>query len=241
MEKRPFNQMWHRLFLMVQGGCVLLTLLVLAGLWRTGSSFSERLTSLFVRDSEPQIDPRAIVVSQIRGASELTTAIYSMEAVVPTSRERVVGNFVVGRTTLLYIAYGEVRAGVDLSAIDSSSVVVNEDTLRIVLPPPRVLDHKIDVSRSKVFDYDRGFLGIGPDAAPELQTLAQQETLSRIVAAACENNLLQQANQRAETVVAQLLTTAGYVNAIVETQAPDTSSCTVAMPPAPLEETTPAL
>ncbi|MGF1513661.1 MAG: DUF4230 domain-containing protein [Elainellaceae cyanobacterium] len=230
MENQPFNRLWHRLFLMVQGGCLLLALLLAAGIWRAGSSFQERLMSLFSFESAAKVDPRAIVVSQIRGASELTTAIYTMEAVVPSSRDRVVGNFVVGRTTLLYIAHGEVRAGVDLSEIDAASVAVDGDDLRIQLPPPRVLDYKIDVNQSKVFDYDRGFLGLGPDAAADLQSAAQQETLERIVTAACDNDLLLQANQRAETVVTQLLTTAGYASVIAETQTPNPSTCTVSAP-----------
>jgi len=213
---------------MAQGGFVLLLALALAGIWRAGSSFSDRLMSLFaLNPSPPAVDARTLVVSQVRGASELTTAIYTMEAVVPTSRDRAVGNFVIGRTTLLYIAHGEVRAGVDLSAIDASNIALEGDRLTVQLPPPQVLDHKIDVSRSKVYDYDRGFLSLGPDAAAELQTLAQQETLNRIVSTACDNDLLQQANQRAVTVVTQLLTTAGYDDAVIETQPPDTSTCTV--------------
>lgn len=226
---------------MVQGGFVLLLLLVLAGVWRAGSSFSERLASLFSLESEPKVDPFTLVVSQIRGASELTTAIFTMQAVVPTSRDRVVGSFVVGRTNLLYIAHGEVRAGVDLSEIDATSVSQAGDELRVQLPPPKVLDYKIDVNQSRVYDYDRGFLGLGPDAAVELQSVAQQETLERIVTTACENELLQQANQRAETAVTKLLTTAGYANPIVETQPPDVSTCTVAPPATTVIEPEPSL
>ena len=231
---KPRRSWPQRLTLMAQGAAVLLVLLSLAGVWRAGSSFGSRLLELFALEtSEPVIDSRALVVSQIRGASELTTAVYTMETVVPTSRDRVVGDFVIGRTELLYIAHGEVRAGVDLGAIDASQVRLEADQLTIQLPPPQILDHKIDVSRSKVYSYSRGLLGLGPDAAVELQTLAQQETLGRIVAAACENGILQQASDRAVVTVTQLLSAAGYDSPIVESQPP--GGCTVAAPPvAPL-------
>jgi hypothetical protein len=62
------------------------------------------------------------------------------------------------------------------------------------------------VNRSSVYDYDRGFLGLGPDTAPQLQSLAQQETLKKIQEAACKGNLLAQANDRAQLVVEKLLT-----------------------------------
>jgi hypothetical protein len=76
-----------------------------------------------------------------------------------------------------------------------------------------------------VYDYDRGFLNLGPDAAPQLQTLAQQETLKKIVANACREDLLQEANDRAQLVVSQLLNTAGYQAVEVKTQPPAPETC----------------
>jgi hypothetical protein len=58
-------------------------------------------------------------------------------------------------------------------------VQVTNNTIQLRLPPPRILDSKIDVNRSSVYDYNRGFLGLGPDVGPQLQTLAQRETLKK--------------------------------------------------------------
>ncbi|HEY9737470.1 MAG TPA: DUF4230 domain-containing protein, partial [Trichocoleus sp.] len=168
----------------------------------------------------PEVDVRSVVVQQIRGASELTTAIFAMEAVVPSTSDRTLGGYVIGSTKLLYVAYGEVRAGVDLGEITAENIQVDPLTseLRVVLPPPRILDSKLDLSRSNVFDYDRGFLGLGPDNAPQLQELAQQEALAKIVQAACSENILQEASSRAELTVRQLLSTAGFETVEVITQ-----------------------
>jgi hypothetical protein len=148
-----------------------------------------------------------------------------MEAVVPTRQDRKLAGYTVGTTTLLYIAYGEVRAGVDLKDLKADNVKVVNNTIQLQLPPPRILDSKIDVNRSSVYDYDRGFLGLGPDTAPQLQTLAQQETLKKIVTTACQSNLLAQANDRAQLVVEKLLNTAGYKQVEVKTQAPQPGTC----------------
>ena len=69
------------------------------------------------------------------------------------------------------------------------------------------------------------FLGLGPDTAPQLQSLAQQETLKKIQEAACKGNLLAQANDRAQLVVEKLLNTAGYKQVVVKTQSPPTGTC----------------
>lgn len=229
-EKRPprsiITGLIKNLTLMTTGGTVLLTLLLGIGVLRSGTRFLDQLQVMFnAPPPKPEVDVRSLVVTQVRGASELTTAVFTMESVVPTRQERNLAGYTVGATTLLYIAYGEVRAGVNLQELDASNVQVVNDTIQLQLPPPRILDSKIDVNRSTVYDYDRGFLGLGPDVAPQLQSLAQQETLKKIVTAACSQGILEQANDRAQLVVTQLLSTAGYKAVEVKTQAPPPGTC----------------
>src|ERR687886_1025955 len=212
--------------LMATGGTVLLVLIFGFSMWRSGSRFFEGFNAIFnTAQPKPQVDVRSLIVRQVRGASELTTAVFTMEAVVPTRQERKLGQYTLGATTLLYIAYGEVRAGVDLKDLTANDVTIVTDTIQLQLPPPRILDSKIDVNRSSVYNYDRGFLGLGPDTAPQLQSLAQQETLKKIKDAACKGNLLAQANDRAELVVEKLLNTAGYKQVVVKTQSPPPGAC----------------
>ncbi|WP_353259068.1 DUF4230 domain-containing protein [Prochlorothrix hollandica] len=216
------------------GGLAVAGLVALVGFWRTGEQFWHNLGQLFTTPQPAaKADVRSVAITQIQAASDLTTAIFVMEAVVPSKRDRVVGQFTVGSTTLLFIAYGEVRAGVDLSQLQAQDVQVQGETLQITLPPPKILDSKIDVERSTVYDYDRGFLGFGPDSAPELQTLASQTALQKIVAAACQENILKQANDRAKLVVAQLLGSATSQPVVVITQDPDPATCIPVPEPAP--------
>ncbi|NJL88043.1 MAG: DUF4230 domain-containing protein [Leptolyngbyaceae cyanobacterium SM1_1_3] len=217
-----------RLLTMISGSVMLVALLVAVGIWRSGGRFFEGLR-MMVQPPPPtqEVDIRSVVVRQIQSASELTTAVFTMEAVVPAKSDRTLGGYVVGRTNLLYIAHGEVRAGVDLSELTSADVQVMADGVRITLPPPRILDSKIDVDRSSVYDYDRGFLGLGPDNAPVLQDFAQEEALSKIMDSACAEGILQEANARAEQLVGQLLATAGYANYRVLTQPPTVEACPV--------------
>ncbi|NJR64322.1 MAG: DUF4230 domain-containing protein [Leptolyngbyaceae cyanobacterium CRU_2_3] len=221
----------RNLSLVATSSAVLIALFLLTGVWRSGTSFFSDLSTLFNQPQpEPKVDLRAMVVQQVRNASELTTAVYAMETVVPASRDRTLGGYVVGTTTLLYIAYGEVRAGVDLSTLQDTNVQVTSNSITLRLPPPQILDSKIDVNRSKVYNYDRGFMGLGPDVAPELQELAQRETLQKIVESACTGGILQQANDRAKLAISQLLATTNHshIQVLVEDQAP--STCAVASP-----------
>jgi len=235
----PASRFFYNLSVLLTGGLVLVVLLVGSGGFRNGPSLfgglRQRLNPL--QESEPQVDVQSILIQQIQGMSELTTAKFSMQAVVPTQRDRTFAGYTVGSTTLLYIAYGEVRAGIDLSQLSPEQVQLAPDnTLTVQLPPPQILDSKIDVARSQVYDYDRGFLGLGPDAAPELQQLAQQQTLQQILASACSEGILQEANTRAEVAIRQLLMTTGYPAVTVMTQPPPPGACNLpSQPVAPTE------
>lgn len=224
-------RVWSLLSMALLGGGLVVASVTAYGLWRTGDQFVDGVKLMFTpKPPEDKVDTRTLVVNQVQGASELTTAIFSMEAVVPTESNRTVGNYVIGKTNLLYVAYGEVRAGIDLSALNESDVeVVNTadelpPSLTVTLPAPKILDSKLDVANSKVYDYDRGFLNLGPDRAPELQTLAQQEALNRIREGACDQGILTMASERAEVTIRQLLTPMGYDNLTVKVTEPQ--ACT---------------
>lgn len=188
-------------------------------LWHniTGS-FSHHITSPTIKDPH-------VLIQQIQGLSELTTTVFVMDAIAPTFSQRKLGEWVIGETSLLYLARGEVKAGLDLSKITPDDVNVDEDTITIELPPPEILDSKIDVTKSQVYDYDRGFLNLGPDNAPELQSEAQKQTLAKIKQTACDENILAQANERAIAVISQLMKTAGYREVIVKPAPVQQASC----------------
>ncbi|MEX0268512.1 DUF4230 domain-containing protein [Leptolyngbyaceae cyanobacterium UHCC 1019] len=211
---------------MLSGGALTAALLIGFSQWQWG----DRLLSVFKilinpPQPAPKVDVRSLMIQKVREASELTTASFTMQAVVPTEQDATLSGFTIGTTKLLYVAYGEVQAGVDLSQLTEQSVQASGDTMQIQLPPPKLLNSKIDVNKSQVYDYNRGFLGLGPDVAPDLQTKAQQEALQKIVQAACEEGILQKASDRAKFVVTQLLNTAGYKAVTVEALPVPVSDC----------------
>ncbi len=218
---------------LLSGSSTILGLVLLIGLWRMGDGFIGKLTAfLSGPKAEPKVDVRSVVIKQVQDASELTTAIFTMEAVVPTQQDSTMGSFVIGTTKLLYIAHGQVRAGVDLSQIKPESIMVEGDRLRLKLPAPKLLDSKVDVNRSSVYDYNRGNLGLGPDVGTTLQTLAQQKALAKIVETACSEGILNKANERAKFVVGQLVKVPPYKEVVIESTAP--GECRpVPEPPAP--------
>ena len=198
-------------------------MLLFWGIWRTSGRALTLVENLF--QPEPEIAIPTLIVEQIKEMEELTTTVYTIETIVPTSAERKLGEWSLGTTKLLYIAQGEVRAGIDLSQLTAENIKLVNNRIQIQLPPAQILDSKIDITRSRVYDYDRGFLNLGPDVAPQLQTLAQRKTLTEIVNTACQEGILTTANQKAETIILKMLTLSNDKQITIKSAPELLSSC----------------
>lgn len=215
--------MWQKIILWGTGSISLIIMLLFWGIWRTGDRTLKLVENLW--QPEPKIAIPTLIVQQIREMEELTTTVYTMETIVPTSAERKLGELSLATTKLLYIAHGEVRAGIDLSQLTAKDIKLTNNTIQIKLPPAQILDSKIDVTRSRVYDYDRGWLNLGPDVGPQLQTLAQRKSLAEIVNNACKEGILKTANQKAEAMIKKMLTLSSEKQITIKTTPELLSSC----------------
>lgn len=205
------NSTMQKLLLWSAGSINLIILLLLLSIWRAGDRAFNFIGHLLkYQPAQLQLDNSTPVLQRIQNIQELSTTVQTVETIVPASAERKLGDISLGTTRLLYIARGEVRAGIDLSELTEADIVVDGDRIEINLPQVKILDSKIDVNHSRVYDYDRGFLNLGPDVAPQLQTLAQRKTLVKIVDTACNEGILNSANTKAKEAITWLLTNANY-------------------------------
>ena len=218
-----FTRVMINLILIFFAAGILLSLVFAVGVARTGQDFLNNVAGLFAPAAPaptptPKIDVGPIVLNQIQGLSELTTSQMGMQTVVSASKSQNLGPFSFD-TRLLYVAYGEVRAGIDLSLLGPADVQVQDNlTATIKLPSPKILDSKIDVNRSYVYDYQQGIFS---PQAPELQTEAERQALDQIIAGACDSNILADANEKAELAISKLLSAMGIKQITVLTQMPD--------------------
>ena len=223
MKTSQSTSVGKKLLLWSVGGINLVILLILLSIWRTGDRTLNFIGNLFkFSAAESKVENFTPLVQRIENIQELSTTVQTIETVVPASAERKIGDLPLATTRLLYIARGEIKAGVDLSQLTDADIVVSNNSIEIDLPPAKILDSKIDVNRSRVYDYNRGFLNLGPDVAPQLQTLAQRETLSKMIATACQEGILDNANLKAKEAITQLLMNTDHRQVTVNTTAATT-------------------
>lgn len=168
------------------------------------------------------------IVKELRSVSELTTAIRSIETIVTTLQgcDLKGTGISLGTAKLLYVAYGEVKGGINVEELKTEDITVSGDKVTVRLPPPKITDSKIDVTRSYVYDFQdtRSFLtGLAcPDwtNSAELQTWAERKALPKVEFAACDGGLLTDANRQAEVAFSALLRALGFNTIEIKTQNP---------------------
>lgn len=211
------------------GALALAAALVIFGLARRGDAFLDDVAGAFGAGPTPTaaLTADSVVVERLRAAAELTTLVTTLETVVSASEDRELAGFKIGSTELLYIARGQVRAGIDLAKLDTGDVDVERrrgepigapaESIVVELPAPEILGASIDVARSRVYDVRRSLFG---PVDPDLQSRAERYALERIVESACDSEVLETANDHARIAVEALLEAAGAADVTVRTQRP---------------------
>ncbi len=110
---------------------------------------------------------------------------------------------------MLYIAVGEVRAGVDLKMLSPGDIQVRHNTLHIQLPVVQLLDFKLDVEQSRIYDVRRS-LFLAPDSSLLHQDI-QRQALEQTREAALKSGILATAEQNVVRMVKGLFSDLGYM------------------------------
>lgn len=185
--------------------------------------FSQAI-NLLPHKTAPYATPGAVVL-QIQKATDLTTAIYSAEIPIPAEEAFQVLGLPLGKTKLLYIAKGEIRAGIDLSQITVDNIDLEDGAIHIVLPGPTIIGRSLDVEHSTIYDIRQSTFGPGDKEA--LLQEAERQGLTAIQYSACAHGLLQDASAQAEAVVREILTKANYTDITIDVKAPAPNTCSV--------------
>jgi hypothetical protein len=159
-------------------------------------------------EATPVILPNPVViVEEINSLARLETASYSFQDILQIKRNQDMFWGIFGES-LLFVAYGDVIAGVDLAQMTADDIQVVSPTKVVVhLPQPEIFLTDLDNDRSYVADRDIGLLTQGDT---QLETLIRQEAEDRMVEAALDNDILGMAQQEAESFMITFLEQLGF-------------------------------
>jgi len=155
----------------------------------------------------PTVIPDPVtIIHEVRALARLETIQYSVEKIITAEvNQGVLGPLFGDR--LLFVAHGNVIAGIDLAKLDAQDLWLEAGILRIRLPAAEVLVVTLDNEQSYVYDRDTGLFTHGD---PNLETLARQVAEQEILAAALEDGILRTAQLNAELYLEQFIRALGY-------------------------------
>ncbi len=201
---------------------------VLAPIVQTERAIQETFEE--IANPTPTIVPDPVtIIREVRSLSRLETASYTIEKVITAESRQGTFSFLFG-DRLILVAHGQVIAGVDLSKLADSDIIIAEgDVVYVALPPAEVFVATVNNQRSYVFDRDTGVIGLNPDLETEARKAAEEEILN----AALEDGVLEMAQENAETYVRHLILTLGFKRVIFTTTLPTPTPQPTATPAYP--------
>jgi hypothetical protein len=195
------------IFLIVVTVTVFMVIVTLRGVQSVTNPVGNLFRDLVV-EATPVILPNpVVVVREINTLARLETTSYSFQDVLQIERNQdlLFGTF---GETLLFVAYGDVIAGVDLSQMQPEDLqVVGPTSVIVHLPDSEIFVTDLDNERSYVANRD---VGIFTNADPQLETLIRQEADTRMLEAAMENGILEKADEEAEAFMRSFLEGLGF-------------------------------
>jgi hypothetical protein len=162
---------------------------------------------LFFRDPTRIDVSRPVVVQQIQQLQRLETVVYRMEKIVSGNADSKYLPRMIAGDRLLLIVYGEVTAGVDLGALDSSQVSITGKAVAITLPEASLFTTRLDNARTKVYARETGLL-TSPD--PDLESDVRREAERQMTQAALDGGILKAAATNARATLTSLLQGLGF-------------------------------
>jgi hypothetical protein len=155
------------------------------------------------------------VLKSLQDLQEYHAATGNFEQIVDLRQDSALPDSVLGEKTL-FVAVGSVDAVVDFSQIGKGAVQVSDDrrSATITLPRPHLTNAQLDVSRSYVYDQDKGLFnqigslfGDDTDNQQQLYVLAQQKILS---SAQNGSGLIPRAEDNTRQMLQSLLRALGF-------------------------------
>jgi hypothetical protein len=166
-----------------------------------------------VLNPTPTVVPDPVtIVHEIRSLARLETIKYSLEKIITAETRQGAFEWLVG-DRLIFVAHGEVIAGIDLNKLGPEDLEIRGGVLYADLPDSEIFVVAIDNEQSYVYDRETGIFTHGE---VDLETEARRVAEDEIERSALEDGILELAAQNGESFLDRLFRDLGYPDVIFE-------------------------
>lgn len=157
------------------------------------------------------------VVRSVQSLARLESVQYSIEKVIRAETGQGIFGPLLG-DRLLFVAHGDVIAGVDLAKLGPNDVLVSTDgRVTIVVPAAEIFVTRLDNEKSYVYERATGLFTKGDIT---LESQARQVAEDEIRNGALEDGILNTAQSNANVVLERLLRSLGFTDVVIVVATP---------------------
>jgi len=161
----------------------------------------------------PTIIPDPVtIIHEVQSLARLETIKLTLEKIITAETRQGAFDWLIG-DRLIFIARGEVIAGIDLNKLKPEDLNVVGGVLYVNLPESEIFVAALDNELSYVYDRDTGLFVHGE---VDLETEARRVAEREIEKGALEDGILELAAQNAESFLDRLFRDLGYPEVIFE-------------------------
>jgi len=176
------------------------------GLW-------DQLASAVTGRTHTEFHSQPAIVAKIQQLQRLETVAYTTDKIVEGDRASLILPDFLAGDKLLLVAHGEVIAGIDLSRLKNSDVVISGKNIHVHLPEAEVFSAHLDSAQTRVYSRTTGLLVAADE---NLESEVRQKAEQQIRDGALADGILKKAQQNAQSTVKSMLWGLGFENVKVD-------------------------
>ena len=192
-------------------GLLIALLAVPAVARHVGTSMRNRIGLAFLGRHDAIDISQPTVIASIQRLARLESVVYTMDKVVEGNRTSQYLPDILTGDKLLMVVHGQAVAGVDLSQVQASNVLIDGRSVIVTVPPAELLSVSLDNSKTRVYSRITGLL---VPADPNLESEVREKAEADLRQSALDTGILTTAEGNARATLTTLLHSLGFQQVI---------------------------
>jgi hypothetical protein len=172
-----------------------------------GTSMRNRISLAFLGRHDAIDISQPTVIASIQRLARLESVVYTMDKVVEGNRTSQYLPDMLTGDKLLMVVHGQAVAGVDLSQVQASNVLIDGRSVIISMPPAELLSVSLDNSKTRVYSRMTGLL---VPADPNLESEVREKAETDLRQSALDSGILTTAQGNARATLTTMLHSLGF-------------------------------
>jgi hypothetical protein len=172
-----------------------------------GTSMRNRISLAFLGRHDAIDISQPTVIASIQRLARLESVVYTMDKVVEGNRTSQYLPDMLTGDKLLMVVHGQAVAGVDLSQVQASNVLIDGRSVIISMPPAELLSVSLDNSKTRVYSRMTGLL---VPADPNLESEVRERAETDLRQSALDSGILTTAQGNARATLTTMLHSLGF-------------------------------